>query len=139
EDGSINRENMNSYNHYAYGAVCQWLFEYVAGMRPCDDEPGFTRVEFSPLIVPELSPVSVSHAARTGRITASWAVDGSEVAYRFTVPPRARGTLRLLPEYQGATLNGQPLHGVASVSDLAPGDYLVTFSLTEAAEADRLL
>ena len=47
---------MNSYNHYAYGAVCQWLFESVAGFRPDPETPGFKHIIFEPTIIPELSP-----------------------------------------------------------------------------------
>src|SRR5690606_31173961 len=56
EDGSINGEQMNSYNHYAYGAVCQWLFESVAGFRPDSEHPSFRHILFEPTIIPELSP-----------------------------------------------------------------------------------
>ena len=41
EDGTIYDPDMNSYNHYAYGAVCQWLFEGVAGVAPVPEKPGF--------------------------------------------------------------------------------------------------
>ena len=39
-DGTIYDPDMNSYNHYAYGAVCQWLFEGVAGFRPDPEHAG---------------------------------------------------------------------------------------------------
>ena len=57
---------MNSYNHYAYGAVCQWLFEAVAGFRPDPENPGFKHIIFEPVIMPALSPVAASHDAATG-------------------------------------------------------------------------
>ena len=57
-DGSTHPSGMNSYNHYAYGAVCQWLFESVAGFRPDPSQPGFKSVIFEPTIIPALSPVS---------------------------------------------------------------------------------
>jgi len=137
EDGSINRENMNSYNHYAYGAVCQWLFEHVGGIRPCEDEPGFRRIEFSPFVIPELSPVSADHQTRGGRIASSWIVTGSDVVYRFTVPEGSTGTLKLLSRYGSPTLDGQPLGLAASPDRLPPGDYVVTFSLPDASPVDR--
>ena len=51
-DGTIFEPAMNSYNHYAYGAVCQWLFESVAGFRPDQDAPGFRHIVFEPTIIP---------------------------------------------------------------------------------------
>ncbi len=56
-DGTIYNPQMNSYNHYAYGAVCQWLLEGVAGFRPDETDPGFATIVFEPTIIAELSPV----------------------------------------------------------------------------------
>ena len=42
-DGSTHPSGMNSYNHYAYGAVCQWLFESVAGFRPDPKSAGLQK------------------------------------------------------------------------------------------------
>ena len=47
-DGTIYEPDMNSYNHYAYGAVCQWLFESVAGISPSPSAPGFAEVIVDP-------------------------------------------------------------------------------------------
>ena len=69
-DGTIFEPAMNSYNHYAYGAVCQWLFESVAGFRPDQEAPGFRHIIFEPTIIPELSPVSAHHDSAAGRIEA---------------------------------------------------------------------
>ncbi len=76
-DGSIFDPQMNSYNHYAYGAVCQWLFEGVAGFRPDPARPGFRHIIFEPTIIPALSPVAATHDSAAGRIEAKWSVDGS--------------------------------------------------------------
>ena len=76
EDGTIYDPDMNSYNHYAYGAVCQWLFEGVAGVAPVAEKPGFDEVTLDPLILPALSPVQAWHDCRHGRIEAGWALDG---------------------------------------------------------------
>ncbi len=57
EDGSIYDPDMNSYNHYAYGAVCQWLFEDVAGLKLTPEGAGFTHLKLDPAILPSLSPV----------------------------------------------------------------------------------
>ena len=100
---------MNSYNHYAYGAVCQWLFEAVAGFRPDEAAPGFRHIVFEPTIIPELSPVNAHHDSAAGRIEAAWTLDGDRVTYRIVVPPGARGTLVLDPSYKDAVIDGAPV------------------------------
>ena len=133
-DGTIFAPDMNSYNHYAYGAVCQWLFESVAGFRPDEAEPGFKHVVYEPLIIPELAPVRAHHDSRAGRIEAAWTLEGDDVTYTVTVPANAKGTLVLNPTYKDATVDGKPLatpggHENAR-SLLAPGKHTITFRIS---------
>ncbi|MBP0484779.1 alpha-L-rhamnosidase [Sagittula salina] len=85
-DGTIYEPTMNSYNHYAYGAVCQFLFENVAGVQPVAEHPGFDRVRLAPTVLPELGHVTMWHACRHGRIEAAWRLDGNRVTYTVTLP-----------------------------------------------------
>lgn len=124
-DGSLYNPQMNSYNHYAYGAVCQWLLEAVAGFRPDPDDPGFGTVVFEPVIIPDLSPVAAHHESPKGRIEASWTADGESVRYDFTVPQDSRGRLVLNSAYRYADLDGRPVAG--TVDGLAAGPHRLSF------------
>lgn len=128
-DGSIYNPQMNSYNHYAYGAVCQWLLEGVAGFRPNADAPGFAHIIFEPTILAGLSPVAASHDSPAGRISAAWTLEGDAVRYEIEVPQGARGTLRLAQAYREATLDGT---AISSGADhvLSAGRHVVTFAYT---------
>jgi alpha-L-rhamnosidase len=132
-DGTIYNPQMNSYNHYAYGAVCQWLFEGVAGFRPDPDDPGFRTIIFEPTIIPELSPVNASHDSRAGTIRAGWTVEGHKVRYAVTVPEGAKGILRLRGQ-QNVIVDGTALEG--SERALGPGDHLVTFDFVAPSRLD---
>ena len=126
-DGSIFDPHMNSYNHYAYGAVCQWLFEGVAGFRPDPAKPGFKHIIFEPTIIPALSPVAATHDSAAGRIEAKWAVDGDKVTYDIVVPEGADATLVLAAKYSDAALDGK---ATTSGSTLAPGSHKITFRIS---------
>ncbi len=129
-DGSVFDPAMNSYNHYAYGAVCQWLFEGVAGLRPDPEQPGFRHIVFEPVIVPALSPVQAAHDCAHGRIEAGWTVDGGQVRYAVTVPAGCAGTLRLRPEYKDVRVDGRLLAAEGGVqAELAAGVHEVLFRL----------
>ena len=131
-DGTTHPEGMNSFNHYAYGAVCQWLFEAVAGFRPDPENPGFKHIIFEPTVIAALSPVAAHHDAHVGRIAAGWSVDGDRVTYTVSVPAGTTGTLVLASTYTDASLDGQSLpraRGKARVP-LAPGDHTVTFRIS---------
>ena len=60
-DGTIFDPAMNSYNHYAYGAVCQWLFEAWRASARIRSEPGFRHIIFEPTIMPALGFVAAHH------------------------------------------------------------------------------
>ena len=128
-DGTIYNPQMNSYNHYAYGAVCQWLLEGVAGFRPDEGDPGFATVIFEPTIIGELSPVKASHASPQGLIRAEWTVTGDTVRYAVEVPAGARGLLRLKPDYRHASVDGAAWDG-AGERELVAGSHVITFTYT---------
>jgi Bacterial alpha-L-rhamnosidase. len=91
EDGTIYDPDMNSYNHYAYGAVCQFLFEDVAGVQPMAEAPGFDRVRLAPRVLPGLGHVEMWHDCRHGRIEAAWRIDGGRATYTVNLPEGVEG------------------------------------------------
>ena len=129
-DRTIYSPEMNSCNHYAYGAVCQWLFEEVAGVCPTADKPGFDEVLLDPQILPGLNPVSMWHQCRHGRIEASWVLKGESVTYRVTLQSGFQG--RLLPNlhHHQYTLASNPMTLPTEGCLLGDGEHLITFWLT---------
>ncbi|QHI69146.1 alpha-L-rhamnosidase [Tichowtungia aerotolerans] len=61
---------MNSYNHYAFGAVCQWMFESLVGIRPAS--PGFQTLEIKPCLTDRFDFVKGSYDSVQGRISSHW-------------------------------------------------------------------
>jgi alpha-L-rhamnosidase len=125
-DGTIYNPQMNSYNHYAYGAVCQWLLEAVAGFRPDEADPGFATIVFEPLIIPALGPVSAHHESPRGTIETYWTTSGDAVSYSFTVPEGSRGRLVVNPAYGNAELDGEAVAG--TIDGIASGAHRMTFT-----------
>ncbi len=130
EDGTIYDPDMNSYNHYAYGAVCQWLFEGVAGVAPVAEKPGFDEVTLNPLILPALSPVEAWHDCRHGRIEAGWAQDGNRVTYRVTLPDGCTGRLTASDQRKNVSLDGKRVTVPDGGLTVPPGHHEITFDLT---------
>lgn len=133
-DGTLFDPAMNSYNHYAYGAVCQFLFESAAGFRADPEQPGFDSIIFEPVIFPRLAPVAAHHDAPAGRVEAAWDISGEWVNFTAVVPEGATGTLVLARRYQDATLDGEPIDarrddGKACVQ-LEPGTHRIRFRVT---------
>ena len=135
-DGSIYNPQMNSYNHYAYGAVCQWLLEGVAGFRPDEKDPGFKTVVFEPVILPELAPVKAHHDSPAGLIRAEWTIDGEAVRYEIEVPAGSKGILRLAEQYRDATLDGAAI-AAGTETALGAGTHVITFNYTAPKREER--
>lgn len=134
-DGSIYDPDMNSYNHYAYGAVCQWLFENVAGVAPDPKMPGFDRVIIEPSFLKDLSPVSMWHQCRHGRIEAKWKISGNTAKYQLTIPEGCTAVVPSSKTNRVTHLNGKPVKGALK---LKAGMHEITFSIkTETAKTQR--
>ena len=128
EDGSIYDPSMNSYNHYAYGAVCQWLFEYVAGLKPVAEAPGFRSIKLNPSILPALSPVSAWHDCRHGRISASWSVEGELATFKVSLPEGVTAHLDKACKHRPLSVNGVPV-GADEEVRIGSGAHEITFAL----------
>ena len=88
-DGSMWSDDMNSFNHYAYGAVASWLYETVAGIRIDEHSPGFENVILSPKPDRRLEWAEASIETKYGTVTSKWRYSGDTVEYEFTVPNKA--------------------------------------------------
>ncbi|TNM63192.1 alpha-L-rhamnosidase [Streptomyces sp. NP160] len=83
-DGSINPGEMTSFNHYALGAVCDWVYQVVGGLRPA--EPGYRRVRVQPVPGPGITWASTALDSPVGRIEVDWRSEGGELSVRVSLP-----------------------------------------------------
>ena len=86
EDGTFWGADMNSYNHYAYGAVGDWLYGTVAGIETDEKHPGFEHILFKPRTTEKLTYAKASLKTPYGVIRSEWHRDGEKTTYIFTVP-----------------------------------------------------
>lgn len=89
EKGEIWSPSMNSYNHYAYGAIGDWMYGTMAGIRPDENKPGYENIIIAPLPDKRLSYVKASLDTRHGTVKSEWHIEGDTVTYTFTVPQNA--------------------------------------------------
>ena len=88
-DGSMWSEKMNSFNHYAYGAVASWLYETVAGIKIDENNPGFENVILCPKPDRRLGWAEASVETKYGTVSSKWKYNGDNVEYEFKVPYKA--------------------------------------------------
>ena len=80
---------MNSFNHYAYGAVLAWLYKSAAGIAADPKAPGFKNVIMAPKPDRRLGYVKAEYKSAAGLITSHWRYEGDEWTWDFTVPEGA--------------------------------------------------
>ncbi|WP_342749240.1 alpha-L-rhamnosidase C-terminal domain-containing protein [Nocardia donostiensis] len=82
-----------SHNHYAFGAVAQWLIEGIVGISPA--EPGYRVVRVQPLVGGGITHAAATITTPFGRARSSWRLHGDRVELEVTIPPGATGDVRL--------------------------------------------
>jgi alpha-L-rhamnosidase len=92
-DGRINPSGMTSFNHYAFGAVADWMHRTVAGLSP--GSPGYRRIRIAPRPGGGLTYASAQHETPYGRAAVGWIRDGRRFELTVTVPPGAQAQVEL--------------------------------------------
>lgn len=130
-DGSMWSPDMNSFNHYAYGAVGEWLYTVVSGLNIDEASPGFKHSVIRPRIGGGLSFAEASHLSPYGELKSKWMVEGEKVSLEVNIPTNTTATVILdealdvhSKEKIGmAMLDGRPTFEIGS------GKYTFTYVL----------
>lgn len=88
-------KGMNSFNHYAYGCVCQWLWEYAAGIAADPAQPGFKHIIMAPQPDKRLGSVCAEYPSAAGLIKSQWRYEGDQWQWTFSIPEGASATVTL--------------------------------------------
>ena len=87
--------DMNSFNHYAYGAVLAWLYRRAAGIAADVTRPGFKNIIMAPQPDQRLGFVKAEYKSRAGLITSAWRYEGDKWIWDFTIPEGATASVTL--------------------------------------------
>ena len=88
-------KGMNSFNHYAYGCVCAWIWKTCAGIAADPAEPGFKHIIMKPVPDKRLGSLDATFKSASGEIKSSWKYVGDKWVWNFTVPEGAKATVTL--------------------------------------------
>ncbi|MFF9542527.1 glycoside hydrolase family 78 protein [Streptomyces albidoflavus] len=92
-DGSVNPSGMTSFNHYALGAVADWLHRTVAGLAPA--APGYRRLRIAPRPGGGLTRAGARLETPYGLAEVSWTLTGDELSVEAQVPPNTKAEVHL--------------------------------------------
>lgn len=88
-DGTMWSTDMNSFNHYAYGAVASWMYETIAGIRPDERKPGFENIILTPTPDLRLDWAEATIETKYGTVGSKWIRKNGVTEYEFKIPSKA--------------------------------------------------
>jgi alpha-L-rhamnosidase len=94
-DGSFQNPGMNSFNHYAYGAIGEWMYRVVAGIGLDEAKPGYQHVVIEPRPGGGLTYARASVETMYGRVAAGWEKADDKLTLKVTIPANATATVKL--------------------------------------------
>ncbi len=111
-DGTFQNVGMNSFNHYAYGAIGEWLYSYVGGVRIDPENPGYRHILFHPHTGGGLTYANTAFQSMYGEIRSNWKLEGEDFIYEVVIPANTTATV-ILPKAkaEGLTINSKPADG----------------------------
>ena len=95
KDSGMGPRGMNSFNHYAYGCVCEWIWETVAGIAADPKEPGFKHIIMAPVPDKRLGFMKAGYKSAAGTIKSEWKYQGDKWTWKFSIPKGATATVTL--------------------------------------------
>jgi alpha-L-rhamnosidase len=133
--------SMNSYNHYAYGAVADWIYRFAAGVDASPLNAGFHTVVLHPVFDARLGSIDFDYDSSYGPVHSAWAIQGKTATWHVSIPANTTGVLAV-PDAAKFKLNGVAVSEskqAKAVSadgqsgfELASGTYTFTVSLPKA-------
>jgi hypothetical protein len=127
-DGSFGDVNMNSFNHYAYGAVGDWMYKNIAGISPL--EAGYKTSKIAPVVSDDLTHGHGTFESVYGTISSDWKKIGDDLTLDVEVPVNTTSRVSVPATYlTSVTEGGTLLADAEGISEVTFSDGVATFTV----------
>ena len=117
-DGSFQDVGMNSFNHYAYGAIGDWMYSVVAGLEIDESAPGYKHILIAPRPGGGLTSASTSVESVYGLVASGWEIADGKMTLKIEVPTNTTATVRVPgAKLEEVSEGGKALAGRADISN----------------------
>lgn len=125
-DSTFQDAGMNSFNHYAYGAIGDWMYQVAAGIDVVESDPGYKKIKIQPHITDKLTEVGANVKTYYGTISSKWNTSGSDITLRVEIPANTTATVYIpAKSADGITENNVALSSAQGVKVIGQqGDYV---------------
>jgi alpha-L-rhamnosidase len=105
-DSSFETPSMNSYNHYSYGAIGDWMYRVVAGLDTYEDGPGYKHIKIMPHIGGGLTMAAADLQTYYGKLASQWKIGDDKITMDVEIPANTSATLYIPAENPATVLEG---------------------------------
>jgi alpha-L-rhamnosidase len=130
ERGGFQDPGMNSFNHFAFGAIGEWMYRVIGGIRPDPEEPGWRHFFVRPVPGGGLTWAKAGYRSIRGEIAAAWKLEGDRILLNVTVPANTWATVDVPTADIGSVMEGgAPVGSAAGVTVGGPVDGALRLSV----------
>lgn len=130
DDGTFDQSGMNSFNHYAFGAIGEWMLESLAGIQL--GQAGYREIVLRPRFIRGMTRVQATRRTPYGKLECSWQCKGGEVAVEVSIPANTTATMYLPEREEPMPLgSGRYVYRYPTETCLEPQRYSMDATLGE--------
>ncbi|HVT85644.1 MAG TPA: glycoside hydrolase family 78 protein [Chitinophagaceae bacterium] len=129
-DGSFENPGMNSFNHYAYGAIGDFMYRVVTGIDTYEDAPGYKHISIHPHIGGGLTYANADLQTYYGKISSRWKTDNGKIVLDVEIPANTSADVVLpVPDVSNITESGIALNSLKDIKILGQQNRNVTIHI----------
>jgi alpha-L-rhamnosidase len=117
-DGSFEDPEMNSFNHYAYGAIGDWMYRVIAGINTDESAAGFHKIIIAPHPGGKLSSTQAELETMYGKVKSAWSIDNNIFTLDVIVPPNTTARIVLPSVTDQITENGLDINTEKEITEI---------------------
>ncbi|NCI49665.1 family 78 glycoside hydrolase catalytic domain [Sediminibacterium roseum] len=129
-NGTFQTPGMNSFNHYAYGAIGDWMYRVMAGLDTYEDGPGYKHIRIQPHIGGGFTNASATLKTFYGTLSSGWKIEGGKLMMDVTIPLNTTATLFVpASNVDQVTENNKPLGSIKEIKTGEAGSGYLSLTL----------
>jgi len=106
-DSTFQDKGMNSFNHYAYGAIGKWMYQVVAGIGIDPSNPAYKHIIIHPRPGGGLTSAKATHTSMYGEIVSGWELDGDKLTMEVVIPANTSASIHIPGALDNILINGK--------------------------------
>ena len=108
-DGTFETPTMNSYNHYAYGAIGDWMYRTIAGIDTKTEAPGYKEIVIKPTVGGNLESAAADYETNYGKVSSHWKLENGMLLLDVEIPANTNATVYIPDSGNIVTESGKPI------------------------------